>query len=171
MPRTHEPACGGRVVARMAVVAPVVIAMSIPRSYGLCSWLVLCGGSGLLFACLFHTADVTACPDMEPSSGTAEAITTLQLTNCSAAHFGLNGDPCVNIDPACDDSSDLCRDGCECSGKQCGGDGCGGSCGSCGIGDECGKPVRQDIVCTVIKLSGRYRLYWRYLRVRPTMHR
>ncbi|MEC8023958.1 MAG: lamin tail domain-containing protein [Myxococcota bacterium] len=114
------------------------------------------GAQDCYSACLFHTADVTACVlTCEPSSGTAEAISNFfNWTNCiQPLCFGLNGDPqCVNIDPACDDLAAICAsDGCtpECSGKQCGGDGCGGSCGSCGIGDECGQTgLCQDIVCT-----------------------
>ncbi|MEZ4267568.1 MAG: hypothetical protein R3F39_14415 [Myxococcota bacterium] len=43
---------------------------------------------------------------------------------------------------SCDEAGQ-CVSGCtaECSGKQCGSDGCGGSCGACGAGTSCNRPA------------------------------
>ncbi|MBR57575.1 MAG: hypothetical protein CMH54_05895 [Myxococcales bacterium] len=48
--------------------------------------------------------------------------------------------PCICLDPdACENNPANCTSGCvpNCAGKECGEDGCGGSCGSCVFGETC----------------------------------
>ena len=53
---------------------------------------------------------------------------------CACVDAGC-GETCCNPGEVCDDGGECCVP--ECEGKQCGSDGCGGSCGECGEGETC----------------------------------
>ncbi|NMC70823.1 MAG: hypothetical protein GYA57_12265 [Myxococcales bacterium] len=65
------------------------------------------------------------------------------LTNCSGACVDLAGDPghCGDCSTACSRAEECIGGHCvcvpNCSGRECGDDGCGGSCGACGAGTAC----------------------------------
>ena len=70
------------------------------------------------------------------------------LENCSGACVDLTSDPahCGSCTRACS-THEVCRSGgcvCvpDCTGRECGDDGCGGTCGECPAGRECGADGR-----------------------------
>ncbi len=64
---------------------------------------------------------------------------------CDEACFGY-GDCCEDICDACPDMGECCTPMCD--GKECGDDGCGGSCGACDAGFKC-----EDFACVVCEPS------------------
>ena len=89
------------------------------------------------------------CPPGEP--GCAKACADKGTPDAAATYGALLGcisDVCQDQDPTCIEKAvagpckapyDACVGGCapQCGGKQCGSDGCGGSCGQCGPGASC----------------------------------
>jgi hypothetical protein len=70
------------------------------------------------------------------------------LTNCSGACVDVSVDPahCGSCTNACS-THEECRSGSctcvrDCTGRECGDDGCGGTCGGCPTGRECGADGR-----------------------------
>ena len=87
--------------------------------------------------------DRACAPGEVCNEGACASTCTDGLTNCDGACVDLTSDPehCGDCATACVRSEE-CRAGdcvCvpDCTGRECGDDGCGGSCGSCGEGFTC----------------------------------
>ena len=106
-----------------------------------------CGSDGCGSVCGTCT-DGTTCEDglcIEPVAASCEGVCGMYQDSadcqCDANCF-LNGDCCEDICDVCMDVqsiADSCEPPpvCDCTGKQCGDDGCGNSCGDCAAGSTC----------------------------------
>ena len=103
-----------------------------------------CGGS---WANSVYATATASCPggvdcNGNPvTSGTRVCGTDLQLWDCTSSGWQPTGSACTCGGPTCIPS---------CSDKQCGGDGCGGSCGSCSSGQTCNSSGQ----CVTASCSG-----------------
>ncbi len=88
-----------------------------------------CGGCGPVQACFANK-----CVTIEPKDSC--------VGHCGLSAPGgcLCNDDCGEVVECCADFFAACYFTCtpECTGKNCGDDGCGGSCGKCGVGQVCG---------------------------------
>ena len=116
--------------------------------------MVGCGGLGLCFAGLCLPPDGCGCGDGACGAGEDCASCATDCGACLCASYEVVdcvGECTLEVwlgDGDCDDPELNCAEwswdngDCEtcepaCGGKECGPDGCGGSCGSCAVGAPC----------------------------------
>jgi formylglycine-generating enzyme required for sulfatase activity len=104
----------------------------------------LCGDNGCGGLCGECEAGEVCTPE-----GSCEVPSCSGLCNDEGPDMDGNGDPDCACDEDCFDSGNCCGDICDacpdlagccvpqCEDKECGEDGCGGSCGACALDEEC----------------------------------
>jgi hypothetical protein len=108
--------------------------VAIPSCTPSCEGKV-CGGDGCGGVCGFcdvmEACEAGACAPLPADESCVERCGLAAPSGCLCTE-GCGLECCADFIPACL----VCKPACD--GKQCGDDGCGGTCGACGVGQVCG---------------------------------
>ena len=105
------------------------------------------------WGCPYNGTKGPSCVENVFSTSFWERVGSLTCTGCSEGVCGDNGDYCGDGICQSSETSSSCPVDCEqtcipnCAGKQCGSDGCSGTCGTCSGGQTCNSTGQCAVSC------------------------